>query len=395
MTAAPTRIFLIAGEASGDLLGGRLMTALQAQATGPIQFDGVGGETMQAAGLLSRFPMGELSLMGIAEILPHLPRLIRRIGETEAALREVRPAALVTIDAPAFCLRVSRRVAGAGFPRLHYVAPQHWAWRPERARGLASATDRLLALLPFEPEFFGRYGVACDFVGHPVIEGGAPKGDGAAFRATQGLGSDQPTLLLLPGSRRGEITRLLPIFLETLRALRAARPGLGAVLAVAPGMDGLVRSLLGDLAGSVILAEGVDARYAAMAAANAALAASGTVALELALAGCPSVIAYRVNPITAAIVKRLAQVSFAALPNLIAQRMVMPERIQEDCRPERLTADLARILDDPGAAAAQKSAIGLIAAALGAGGRPPSERAAEVIWRAIRSGQQPSDQAGG
>lgn len=381
MTA--TRIFLIAGEASGDLLGGRLMAALRDQAPGPVEFDGIGGETMQAAGLVSRFPMGELSLMGIAEILPHLPRLIRRINETEAALRATRPAVLVTIDAPAFCLRVSKRVAGAGFPRLHYVAPQHWAWRRERARGLSAATDRLLALLPFEPAFFADYGMPCDFVGHPVIEGGAPKGDGAAFRRTHGVAADQPLLLLLPGSRRGEVTRLLPTFLETLRRLRADRPGLAAVIALAPGVDALVREGLGDLAGSVILATGAEARYAAMAAADAALAASGTVALELALAGCPSVIAYRVNPITAAIIKRLVQVPYAALPNLIADRMVMQERIQEDCRPDLLTADLAKLLDDPEAAAAQRSAIEAISAALGAGGPAPSVRAAEAVWRSI------------
>lgn len=383
MSTPATRIFLIAGEASGDLLGGRLMAALRAQAPGPIEFDGVGGETMQAAGLVSRFPMGELSLMGFAEILPHLPRLIRRINETEAALRATHPAVLVTIDAPAFCLRVSKRLAGAGFPRLHYVAPQHWAWRRERARGLSAATDRLLALLPFEPAFFADYGMPCDFVGHPVIEGGAPKGDGSAFRRTHGVAADQPLLLLLPGSRRGEVSRLLPTFLESLRRLRASRPGLAAAIAVAPGVDRLVREGLGDLAGSVILATGPEARYAAMAAADAALAASGTVALELALAGCPSVIAYRVNPITAAILKRMVQVPYAALPNLIADRMVMQERIQEECRPDLLTADLAKLLDDPEAAAAQRSAIEAISAALGAGGPAPSVRAAEAVWRAI------------
>jgi len=388
MTAPETTIFLIAGEASGDLLGGRLMRALRAQATGPLRFDGIGGETMQAAGLASRFPMQELSLMGIAEILPHLPRLIRRIGETEATVRGVRPAALVTIDAPAFCLRVSRRLAGAGFPRLHYVAPQHWAWRPERARKLAPATDRLLALLPFEPAFFADYGVACDFVGHPVIEGGAGAGDGPAFRATHGVGADQPLLLILPGSRRGEVSRLLPIFLESLRRLRRDRPNLAAVIALAPGVESLVQESLGDLRGSLILAHGAEARFSAMAAADAALAASGTVALELALAGCPSVIAYKVNPITAAIIARLVKVKFAALPNLIADRMVMQERIQESCNPDLLTADLAVLLDQPTEAAAQRAAIGEISAALGAGGSPPSERAAAAVWRSIRSAEQ-------
>ncbi len=380
-----TTIFLITGEASGDLLGGRLMRAIREQATGPVRFDGIGGETMQEAGLVSRFPMSELSLMGIAEILPHLPRLIRRIGETEAMLRATRPSALVTIDAPAFSLRVSRRVAGAGFPRLHYVAPQHWAWRPERARKLGAATDRLLALLPFEPAFFADYGVPCDFVGHPVIEGGAMKGDGPAFRRDHRVGADQPLLLLLPGSRRGEVTRLLPIFLETLRRLKRDRPGLAVAVALAPGVEELVMSGLGDLAGSVIAARGMSARFAAMAAADVALAASGTVALELALAGCPSVIAYRLNPITAAIIRKLAQVRFAALPNLIADRMVMPERIQQECRPDLLTADLAALLDDPAVAKAQRSAIEAISKALGAGGPAPSARAAEAVWRAIRS----------
>lgn len=174
-------VFLIAGEPSGDVLGARLMAALKRRTGGEIDFVGIGGPAMAEEELVSRFPMSELSLLGIAEILPHIPQLRRRIAETIAGIKDLKPDVLVTIDAPAFCLRVSRQLTEI-VPRIHYVAPQHWAWRPGRAHDLARATDHLMALLPFEPEFFARYGVDCAFVGHPVVEGGAGQGDAAKFR---------------------------------------------------------------------------------------------------------------------------------------------------------------------------------------------------------------------
>jgi lipid-A-disaccharide synthase len=382
MTGPPPKIFMVAGETSGDLLGARLMAALREATAGRIAFDGVGGEAMAEAGLASRFPMRELSLMGLAEVLPHLPRLLRRLTETADAVRTTRPAVLVTIDAPAFGLRLARRLAGAGVPRVHYVAPQHWAWRPGRARALPKATDLLLALLPFEPAFFAARGVACRFVGHPVVEGGAASGDGVGLRGRLGLGQ-RPLLLVLPGSRRGEIERLTPVFAVTARRLVASRPHLALVVGLAPGVAARFRELWQANAGPTIHETEGDRRFDAMAAADLALAASGTVALELALAGCPSVIAYRVHPATALIARRLVTLPFKSLPNIVAGRELFPERLQEACEPTQIARDLTGLLDDPDARASVRTALTGIAAALGGAGEPPSRRAAAAILELI------------
>src|SRR5271170_2962070 len=214
-------IYLIAGEASGDVLGGRLMAALLARRP-ELRFAGIGGEQMARQGLTSWFPMRELALMGLLEVLPKVVALRRRMRETVADVTERRPAAVVTIDSPGFTLRVLRAIAPLGVPRAHYVAPQVWAWRPGRVRHYGGLWDRLLCLLPFEPAFFARHGLPASFVGHPVLESGAGGGDAARFRATHSLAPDAKVLALLPGSRRGEVRRLLPVFGAAL-ALLAAR----------------------------------------------------------------------------------------------------------------------------------------------------------------------------
>ncbi|MBT6430432.1 MAG: lipid-A-disaccharide synthase, partial [Rhodospirillaceae bacterium] len=222
---------VVAGEASGDVLGARLITALGQRYEGDLQFSGVGGAQMAAAGLESLFPIADLSVMGLAEILPRLPLLLRRLSETAAHVRMARPSAVITIDAPGFSFRLAKRLAGAGIPLIHYVAPQVWAWRPGRARHLAGRIDHLLALLPFEPEFFQDYDLPCEFVGHPVIEGVAEApGDGADFRIQHGIAANVPVLALLPGSRVGEAGRLLPTFAAAADMLHKARPGLHVVI---------------------------------------------------------------------------------------------------------------------------------------------------------------------
>ncbi len=383
-------VFLVAGEPSGDVLGARLMAALKRRTGGEIDFVGIGGPAMAEEGLVSRFPMSELSLLGIAEILPHIPQLRRRIAETVAGIKELNPDVLVTIDAPAFCLRVSRQLAEI-VPRIHYVAPQHWAWRPGRAHDLARATDHLMALLPFEPEFFARYGVDCAFVGHPVVEGGAGQGDAARFRRRHAIPEDSPVLTVLLGSRRGEVRRLLPVFERAVERLHQLIPDLRVVLPTVPHLASQIGAAAEAWPMPTILVEDRQDKFDAFAASTAALAASGTVALELALSGTPSVIAYRVHPVTGLLVKLLLNVRHVSLINIITGRGIVPELIQGNCRPDRIADEIGRLLTDPAARATQRAGFAELAERMGVGGPSPGDRAAAYVLDvlATSSGRQP------
>lgn len=376
-------VFVVAGEPSGDILGARLMAALKARTAGRIRFAGVGGAGMQREGLDSLFPMRELSLMGLAEILPHLPRLYRRLRQTVDAVRRLRPDAVVTVDSPEFSLRVARRVHGTGPPTLHYVAPQLWAWRPGRGRRLAGAVDRVLALLPFEPQFFARFGVPCSFVGHPVLESGAERGDAAAFRARHDLSPATPLVSVLPGSRATEVRRLLPIFGAAVARLAETHPGLTAAVCAAPPMAEAVRAgLAGWPVPTVLVTEERD-KYDAFAASRAAITKSGTVTLELALAGLPMVVTYRVSPASAFLARRLITVDYVSLVNLLLQRPLVPELLQEDCTPERIAAETTALLDDEAAHAAQCRGLAEVIDGLGGLSPAPSQRAAEAVLEEI------------
>jgi lipid-A-disaccharide synthase len=384
--AAPLRLFLIAGEPSGDLLGARLMAALKRGADRPVQFLGIGGERMVAEGLEPLFPMAELSLFGVFELLPRLPRLIRRLNQTVAAIRDGMPDAVITIDAPGFTFRVGRRLRQSrhpvrAVPLIHYVAPTVWAWRPERARKIAAFLDHLLVLLPFEPPWFEREGLATTFVGHPIVEAGADCGDGAGFRRRHGIAADAPVIAVLPGSRTTELRRLLPDFGGALQHLAPRYPGLVAVVPTLSHLAATVRAVAAEWAVPMVVTEGDAEKYDAFAAATVALAASGTVALELALARLPAVIAYRMNPLTVALYRRLIHTKYANLVNIMLDRPLVPELIQEECRPERLAAAVAGLLDDPQARQAQVDGLAAVGGWLGAGGTPPSERAAGTVWR--------------
>ncbi len=386
-------IFLVAGEPSGDQLGARLMAALKTETGGRVRFAGVGGPRMAAEGLDSLFPMADLAVMGLVEVLPHLRRILRRMAETEAAARRLRPDALVTIDSPAFSLRVAKRLKGAGFPLIHYVAPSVWAWKPWRARRVAGFLDHLLALLPFEPPYFEAHGLATTVVGHPVVEAVAPADAGPAFRAQHGISDEAPLLVVLPGSRRGEVERLSGVFAETLARLRHDRPGLRAVVPTVPNVAALVRRETAAWPVATLVLEGPEEKYAAFAAADAALAASGTVAVELAVARVPTVVAYRVSPLSAAIARRLLKIRYVSIPNLVLDREVQPELLQEACRPARLAAALGPLLDDADLRARQAADLDRVIAALsGAGEGPPSRQAARRVLQVIAERQK---QAGG
>jgi lipid-A-disaccharide synthase len=374
-------IYLVAGEPSGDLLGGRLMAGLKALTGGHVRFAGIGGAAMTSEGLDSQFPMSELAVMGIVEVLPHAPRILRRVRETAEAAKSLRPDAVVTIDAPAFSFRVGKKLKGAGIPLIHYVAPSVWAWRPRRAKMIARFLDHLLVFLPFEPPYFLREGLAATFVGHPAVE--APRGDRAAFRRRHGIAESARVLAMLPGSRRGEIGRHLPIFREAVAMLARRFPNLHLVVPTVPTVDAEVRAAVAGF-GVPATVVGAEEKYDAFAAADVALAASGTVVLELAVAGLPMVVTYRVNGLTAWVARRMVKVTQASLVNLVLGRPAVPELIQETCRPELLSAAVAELFDNGEARARQKADLAEAVRAVTPEHGRPSERAAEVVLEIAR-----------
>lgn len=375
------RVFLIAGEASGDRLGAALMEGLATLAP-EVTFEGIGGPDMTARGLESLFPMEEISVMGVVEILAQYRALRRRIAETAEAVLAAQPDVLVTIDLPEFGLRVAERVkARADIRTVHYVAPTVWAWRPKRAGHMAAHVDQVLALLPFEPPYMEAAGMRCDFVGHPVVT--APQAGTAeveAFRQRHGIGTG-PLVLALPGSRRAEVARLTPAFRAALARLAEARPGLRVVVPAAHDVADQVVAAVTDWPGAPVVIDprAPDAaaeKRAAFAAADVALAASGTVSLELAAAGTPMVIAYDMGWISHQIIGRMVRLDTVTLVNLVSGTRTVPEFLGRDCRPGPIAAALGTVLDDPGP---QRAAMAETMARLGAGGAPPGLRAARAV----------------
>jgi lipid-A-disaccharide synthase len=378
--------FLVAGEASGDLLGARLMRALKQKLQGNVRFMGVGGPQMLAEGLDLLFPHTELMHFGIFEIVRHIPRLLKRIHETAEAVVAAEPAALITIDSPDFSFRVAKRVrklAADDIKLIHYVAPTVWAWRPGRAKKIAKFLDHLLAVLPFEPPYFTREGLACTFVGHSVVEGGADKGDGAAFRLARDIPSNTPLLTVLPGSRTSEISRLLPVFRKAVKLLKEEHPELRIVVPTVPHLHDRVAEEVETWELPVYVVDGEKDKFDAFAASTAALAASGTVALELALAGLPGVIAYKLNPLTVLLFKRFLRVKYANLVNIMHDEEVVPEFLQGNCTPEKLADAVDILLRDKSARKKQIAKLEATAEWLGKGKFVPSERAAEAVLDAI------------
>lgn len=383
------RVFLVAGEPSGDRLGAALMEGLQ-ELVPDIEFDGVGGPLMQAQGLVSRFPMSELSVMGLVEVLPKFFHLKRRISETAQAVLDTRPDVLITIDSPDFSLRVAKLVKAASDIRtVHYVAPSVWAWRPGRADKMAKVIDHVLALLPFEPPYMERAGMECDFVGHPVVnEPIASDQDIAQFRADHELG-DAPIILALPGSRRGEVDRLAPVFGEALQIFLRDHPETRVVVPAVAHMVDAVKEHLQDWPGRPVVVDPRDLpsdraqiqKRAAFAAADLALAASGTVSLELAAQATPMVIAYNLNWLTTLIAKRMVKLDTVTLVNLVSDTRSVPERLLDDCQPEKIAKALRQVAETPDD---QQQAMSITMERLGRGGEAPGLRAAKAVLRRMK-----------
>lgn len=374
--SGPVKLFLIAGEPSGDRLGAALMAGLRSLTD--VEFEGIAGPLMQAQGMSSLFPMEELSVMGIAEVLPKYLPLKRRIREAAQAVLTSGADALVTIDSPDFCLRVAAIVKAArpDFRTIHYVAPSVWAWRPGRAAKMARVVDHVLALLPFEPPYMTAAGMTCDFVGHPVVA--EPMATAAERAAFQGKG---PLLLALPGSRKGEVTRLARVFGEVVARLKTRHPDLRVVLPTVRGVSTLVRELTSGWAVRPEIIEEPAAKRGAFAAADLALAASGTVSLELAANGCPMVIAYDMHPVTLWLMRRAALIDTVTLVNLVSETRAVPEFIGPACRADLIAPALESLLSDP---TSQKAAMALTMERLGQRGEPPGLRAARSVLAALR-----------
>ncbi len=337
------RVALVAGEASGDILGAGLMQALKAQYP-QIEFIGVGGPLMQAQGLTSYFPMERLAVMGLVEVLGRLPELLSRRKRLICTLIDAKPDVFIGIDAPDFNLTVELKLRQAGIKTVHYVSPSVWAWRQKRVLKIREACDLMLTLFPFEAQFYQDHQVPVRFVGHPLADTIPQQADRAAARDALNLLNDQPVVALLPGSRGGEVAGLGSLFLDAAVRLRTLRPGIQFVLPCAsPERRAQLEQMLVGRDLPLTLLDGRS--HEALAACDAVLIASGTATLEALLYKRPMVVAYKVAPLTYRILKRLVSSAYISLPNLLAERLLVPEMIQDAATPEALAQLLAPLLD--------------------------------------------------
>jgi lipid-A-disaccharide synthase len=344
----PLRVGLVAGEASGDTLGADLISALRRHAP-DARFFGIAGPKMQAAGCESWEPAESLAVMGLFEVVRHLPRLLRLRARIRSELLRAEPDIFVGIDAPEFNLRLARDLRAAGIPAVQYVSPQVWAWRQSRARTIHESVDLVLCLLPFEKRFYDEHGMHAEFVGHPLADAIPMTADRESARRALGIEPDAAVVALLPGSRRGEVARLAGDFAATARWLAAQRPGL---VFIAPMASAATREIFAQAlarhapALDVKLIEGCA--QSALTAADVAMVASGTASLEAALCKRPMVVVYRLGAMTAWILRRLnlVKAKFFAQPNLLADRRVVGEYFQEAILPEAIGAELLMWLDD-------------------------------------------------
>jgi len=383
----PLKIMLVAAEASGDALGAGLAHALKTRLGPDVSFVGVGGPKMAAEGVVSPFDIAELSILGWIEGLKAYGLVKRRVADTVELAKAERPDAVVLIDSWGFTIRVAKalREALPGVPLIKYVGPQVWASRPGRAKTLAASVDHLLSLYSFDAPWFEREGLPTTVVGSQALHVDMASADGARFRAARGIAADAPLLLVLPGSRPSEITRMTPVFEATVKRLKATEPSL-EIAVVAAG------TVAADVAGRVAawpfrahLVQEAD-KYDAMKAANVALATSGTVSTELALAGAPMVIAYRIDGLSYLLMKNLVTARHITLFNIAADERIAPEFIQNDATPEKLTEAVSRLLADPQAAADQAARQTAALDLMGRGGPDPSELAADAVLRVIAAG---------
>ncbi len=380
------RVFLIATEESGDRLGAALMKVLRQRLGDGVQFVGVGGRGMAREGLVSLFPIEELSIVGFAAVVQQLPKILRLIRQTADAVIGAAPNALVIIDSPDFTHRVARRVRARDpdIPIIDYVSPSVWAWRAGRARAMLGYVDHVLALLPFEPEEYRKLrGPPCSYVGHPLIEQLSSLRPNAQEQARRAAAP--PVLLVLPGSRRSEIRHHLKVFGAALGRIKAGGCVFELMLPTMPHLEATVREGVASWPVTPQIVVGEAERRTAFRIAHAALAKSGTVTLELALSGIPMITAYRVGALEAFILRRAINVSSVILANLVIGREVIPEFLQEECTPEKLAQGLAEVLTDSPLRRRQVAAFAELDQIMSTGNKSPSVLAADIVLATMRT----------
>lgn len=380
------KIYMVTGEPSGDLLGSRLMHALKNEAD--VSFAGVGGESMQAEGMETLFPISDLAVMGIFEVIPHLPKILGRIKQTLDDIEAKKPDIVVTVDSWSFSKQIHLGLIKRGIkvPHIHYVAPQVWAWKSSRAKQIKKWVDHLLMLLPFEAKYFAPYGVAYTYVGHPVIEGGSDKGNAARFVTMHNLSQKDFILTILPGSRKTEIKYLLPVFEQVVEKMAQLHPNLKVVLPTVETVKDKIEKAIAHWKVPVLIVTGEMARYDAFAASTMALAASGTVSLELAMAGTPHIIAYKMNKLTGWVAGYLLRkkIKYVNLINILSDEQIIPECLQDACNLDKIMLELNKLQGQGGKTQMQKARKAL--EMLGAGeALTPSQKAAREVLKIIKA----------
>jgi lipid-A-disaccharide synthase len=388
LPAKPTTLMLVCGEPSGDLLGAQLMAGLKTVSGENVKFVGVGGAAMAAQGLHSLYPLDATAVMGLREVVPKIPAILARVREACDFALATRPDAVVLIDSPDFTHRIARRLKRLDpcIRTINYVAPQVWASRAYRARKMAHYFDLVLALLPFEAPFFETYGLRSVFVGHPVVERAPKITGGAEFRARHAIALDVPLLVVLPGSRTNEIRFILPVFREAVARIAERVPGVVTVLPTIPHVSARVRMGTGSWPTPIHIVESDAEKFSAFDAADAALAASGTVTTELALARKPMVVGYKAGWLTYMLALPLMNVRYITLINILLGREAVPEFLQSRCTPQALADAVVALLTNKSAASHELADLDEATALLGRGGETPSIRAARAILDFVQKG---------
>ncbi len=380
-TSNKLKVYLIAGESSGDLLGSRLMRALRKKTNNNIEFYGLGGDTMEQEGLKPLFDISELAVMGLVEVIPSIPRVLRRIKQTIQDIIRKKPDVVITIDSWSFCSRIHKglRKLNTNIKQIHYVAPQVWAWKKRRAKTMYKYVDELLTLLPNEPEYFTKHNLKTIFVGHPVIESAALTADGNIFRKKYNIDGNKQIISVLPGSRHNEVSKLLPDFIAAARILYEQNPDIFFALPTVKTVVNRVKHMIKGTNLPIAVLETEADRYSAFQASSAAIAASGTVALELAICNIPHIIAYKVSPLTYLMAKYLVKLRFVNLTNILLKRLVVPELLQEKCTPKNIVYHINELLKNGKAYDNQMQGFSEAKDYLSNGSQTPSENAADAI----------------
>lgn len=379
------KYYLIAGEPSGDALGARLMQAIRKQDLAA-QFYGIGGDSMQEQGLTSLFNISELAVMGIAEVIPSIPKILHRINETVAHIEEVKPDVIVTIDSWSFSARIHKKIRALklGIPQVHYVAPQVWAWKKKRARTMYKYIDLLLTLFPNEPRYFTPYHLDTQFVGHPVIESAIVNGQKDKGKFKNKYHIKGKLMLVLPGSRHNEVARLLPDFLTVVRQMQNKYKDMSYVIPTVSTVSEQVKRMVVESGLPIRVVEGETERHLAFQDADVAIAASGTVALELAIVNVPHIIAYKVPKLTEWVARRFLHIQFVNLSNILLGREIIPELLQQDCAPDNIMQYVEKFLAQKQPYERQMQGFEKVRALLGMGEQTPSDNAAMAILKLIK-----------